>query len=59
MVDDTVLVNGHNTRVVAQYRGKVKGFSEVTGTIKQTQPEEQPATELNFKRELTLFDDEP
>ena len=60
MVDDIVLVNGQNTRVVALYRGKVnKGFNEVTGTIKQTQPEEQPATELTFKRELTLYDDEP
>ena len=59
VVDDIVLVNGHNTRVVALYRGKVKGFSEVTGTIKQTQPEEQPATELNFTREITFDDDEP
>jgi len=60
MVDDMVLVNGQNARVVAVYRGKVnKGNSEVTGTIKQTQPEEQPATELNFTREITFDDDEP
>ena len=60
MVDDFVLVNGQNARVVALYRGKVnKGCSEVTGTIKQTQPEEEPATELNFTREITFDDDEP
>jgi len=51
-VDDTMEIDGQETRIAGEYRGKVsKDFSEVKGNFTQTQPEEQPTTELNFKRE--------
>jgi hypothetical protein len=54
VVDDVIHPNGQDLPLAGSYSGKLsKDGSEVSGTWTQTKPEEQPATDITFKREQT------